>query len=294
METRYSDENIGEITDDEVIFMSGKRYLLKEIGMAIWRDDNSLQADNSLDLSLVLKILFLLFWDAVFIAIVVYSIDSTNCFLAFFMLILTFLIIVMSNVKLYGIIVLVAKNGDVLYKDRIGKKSETKEEPEGNRFVEQINRLITREGIQYRYTDEEIGNITADEVTFKSGKRYLLKEIRMASWRDDYRHRIAPENCILDLSVVIKFLFSFIFISGLISVLLMLFVNYPMYLFLLIIVFLSYAGLKLFLSAIPDSHGTIVLEAKNGDILYKDRIRKKSATEERGKQFVEQLNRYIG
>ena len=294
METRYSDENIGEITDDEVIFMSGKRYLLKEIGMAIWRDDNSLQADNSLDLSLVLKILFLLFWDAVFIAIVVYSIDSTNCFLAFFMLILTFLIIVMSNVKLYGIIVLVAKNGDVLYKDRIGKKSETKEEPEGNRFVEQINRLITREGIQYRYTDEEIGNITADEVTFKSGKRYLLKEIRMASWRDDYRHRIAPENCILDLSVVIKFLFSFIFISGLISVLLVLFVNYPMYLFLLIIVFLSYAGLKLFLSAIPDSHGTIVLEAKNGDILYKDRIRKKSATEERGKQFVEQLNRYIG
>ena len=294
METRYSDENIGEITDDEVIFMSGKRYLLKEIGMAIWRDDNSLQADNSLNLSLVLKILFLLFWDAVFIAIVVYSIDSTNCFLAFFMLILTFLIIVTSNVKVYGTIVLVAKNGDVLYKDRIGKKSETKEEPEGNRFVEQINRLITREGIQYRYTDEEIGNITADEVTFKSGKRYLLKEIRMASWRDDYRHRIAPENCILDLSVVIKFLFSFIFISGLISVLLVLFVNYPMYLFLLIIVFLSYAGLKLFLSAIPDSHGTIVLEAKNGDILYKDRIRKKSATEERGKQFVEQLNRYIG
>ena len=294
METRYSDENIGEITDDEVIFMSGKRYLLKEIGMAIWRDDNSLQADNSLNLSLVLKILFLLFWDAVFIAIVVYSIDSTNCLLAFFMLNLTFLIIVTSNVKVYGTIVLVAKNGDVLYKDRIGKKSETKEEPEGNRFVEQINRLITREGIQYRYTDEEIGNITADEVTFKSGKRYLLKEIRMASWRDDYRHRIAPENCILDLSVVIKFLFSFIFISGLISVLLVLFVNYPMYLFLLIIVFLSYAGLKLFLSAIPDSHGTIVLEAKNGDILYKDRIRKKSATEERGKQFVEQLNRYIG
>lgn len=294
METRYSDENIGEITDDEVIFMSGKRYLLKEIGMAIWRDDNSLQADNSLNLSLILKILFLLFWDAVFIAIVVYSIDSTNCFLAFFMLILTFFIIVMSNVKGYGTIVLVAKNGDILYKDRIGKKSETKEEPEGNRFVEQINRLITREGIQYRYTDEEIGNITADEVTFKSGKRYLLKEIRMASWRDDYRHRIAPENCILDLSVVIKFLFSFIFISGLISVLLVLFVNYPMYLFLLIIVFLSYAGLKHFISAIPDSHGTIVLEAKNGDILYKDRIRKKSATEERGKQFVEQLNRYIG
>ena len=140
METRYSDENIGEITDDEVIFMSGKRYLLKEIGMAIWRDDYNHRADKSLNLSSFLRILLLLFWDAVFIATVVFSIDSTNCLITFFMLVVTFLMIVMSIPDSHGTIVLEAKNGDILYKERISKKSATKER--GKQFVDQLNRYI--------------------------------------------------------------------------------------------------------------------------------------------------------
>ena len=144
MGTRYADENIGEITDDEVIFKSGEKYLLKEIRKAGWlrNDDDDCDCDFS-DYRVWLVILLFLVLVSGGIALFVYNLLAGFLYvpIAIWLFVKTCNAIDEHDkitgkikIKIIGKITLYAKNGERMFSYEIGT--------DGERFVEQLNRYI--------------------------------------------------------------------------------------------------------------------------------------------------------
>ena len=136
MGTRYADENIGEITDDEVIFNSGEKYLLKEIRKAGWLRNND---DGDGDFRGFLCLLLLLVLVSGGIALFVYNLVAGFLYvpIAIWIILKTDKAIDEHDkikIKIIGTITLYAKNGEPMFSYEI--------KIDGERFVEQINRYI--------------------------------------------------------------------------------------------------------------------------------------------------------
>ena len=130
MGTRYADEKIGEITDDEVIFKTGERFFLKEISKAVivrlW----------FLYILCIVAIMNLNYWP--YSEIISMYMDGGIKTWEFLLFVTPLLFIVFLLVKMpKQIIVLKAKNGKRMFFDVIIIKTD------GKQFVEQLNRYIS-------------------------------------------------------------------------------------------------------------------------------------------------------
>ena len=133
MGTRYADEKIGEITDDEVIFKSGEKYLLKEISTAGWWRKND---DDDWDYRHWLILLLFLVLVSGGIALFVYNLLAGFLYvpIAIWLLVKTGNAFSDERDEIIGTITLYAKNGERMFSYKI--------KTDGERFVEQINRYI--------------------------------------------------------------------------------------------------------------------------------------------------------
>ena len=124
-----------------------------------------------------------------------------------------------------------------------------------------------------RYADEKIGEITDDEVIFKTGERFFLNEISKAVYERLW----------------------YIYIVGIVATTMSIYWRYPviinaymdgetweLLLFVAPPLFIAFSWMV----AMPKQR--IVLKAKNGENMYK------CYTKTNGERFVEQINRYIG
>ena len=126
-----------------------------------------------------------------------------------------------------------------------------------------------------QYADEKIGEITDDEVIFKSGEKYLLKEIRKADWLRD---------CDPSDYVCATVFLSLVLVSG--GIALFVYNLVAGFLYIPIAIWLFVKGYN---SIKEDEHsGKITLFAKNGEPMFSYEIKTD------GERFVEQINRYIG
>ena len=128
MGTRYAQEKIGEITDDEVIFERyGARFFLKEISRAVHmpdKDVKSIRNCSIFEVCLGIILTLMMTSDEPYI----YK------FFSLVMIAMGCVGFVWSSVRPHNIIVLKAKNGETMYTYRI--------DTNGEHFVRQLNRYI--------------------------------------------------------------------------------------------------------------------------------------------------------
>ena len=124
MGTRYADEKIGEITDDEVIFKTGERFFLKEISRAVHMPDKHFKDMCNGSIFWVCLGIFIMMSDAHYIwKFLCLATIAMGC--GYFV----------WSVRPHNLIVLKAKKGETMYTYPI--------DTNGERFVEQLNRYIS-------------------------------------------------------------------------------------------------------------------------------------------------------
>lgn len=123
-----------------------------------------------------------------------------------------------------------------------------------------------------RYADEKIGEITDDEVIFKEGERFFLKEISIAVHKTVWTYKVVG---IFTLLGVCKFINEFVDMPA---------GHYIMKFFFLVGIAIFCGYIVYFLRP----HNLIVIKAKNGETMYNYPINTD------GEYFVGQLNRYVG
>ena len=121
-----------------------------------------------------------------------------------------------------------------------------------------------------RYADEKIGEITDDEVIFKTGERFFLKEISKAVYEPIWIFIVLGIFCYI---VAIFLLYTMR--------------NMPWWYNLFPGAGVISGCVVGYVFLVQCPHHRIVLKAKNGGNMY-------TCDTTDGKQFVERLNRYIG
>ena len=122
-----------------------------------------------------------------------------------------------------------------------------------------------------RYADEKIGEITDDEVIFKTGKRFFLKEISKAVHKTAWVNRVIG---IFWFLLGCRAIYDFVYAPA----------DHYIGKFILLFVF---AGCCRYFVLFVRACNLIVLKAKNGETMHVELIGTN------GEYFVEQLNRYI-
>ena len=123
-----------------------------------------------------------------------------------------------------------------------------------------------------RHADEKIGEITDDEVIFKNGERFLLKEISIAVHKTVWSHKVGG---ILMFLLVCKVINEFVDMPA----------GHYIMKFILLVALAIWCGYIVYFLR---PYNRIVLKAKNGETMYSCHIHTD------GEYFVGQLNRYVG